>query len=64
VAFYLNILATEFLGFDSARQTLRTLEFFWAKRYELVYRVGGGGLFMPQHIAPLRMANMLRGQRS
>lgn len=38
LAFYLNILATEFLSFDGARQTLRTLEFLWAKRYELIYR--------------------------
>lgn len=39
LAFYLNIVATEFLGFDSVRQTTRTLEFFWAKRHELAYRV-------------------------
>jgi len=39
LAFYLNIMATEFLGFNGVRQTLRTLEFLWAKRHELVYRL-------------------------
>jgi hypothetical protein len=39
LAFYLNILATEFLRFDSLRQTVRSAEFFWGKRYELAYRM-------------------------
>lgn len=39
LAFYLNILSTEFLSFGSMRQTRRTIEFLWAKRRELVYRV-------------------------
>jgi hypothetical protein len=47
--FYLNIMATEFLGFDSARQTLRTLEFLWAKRYELVDRVWSRRVYPTTH---------------
>jgi UDP-MurNAc hydroxylase len=39
LAFYLNILSTEFLSFDSMRDTRRTIEFLWAKRRELGYRV-------------------------
>jgi UDP-MurNAc hydroxylase len=39
LAFYLNILATEFLRFDSLRQTVRSAEFFWGKRHELAYRM-------------------------
>jgi UDP-MurNAc hydroxylase len=39
LAFYLNILSTEFLRFGSMHQTRRTIEFLWAKRRELVYRV-------------------------
>lgn len=49
LAFYLNILATEFLSLDSARQTLRTLEFLWAKRYELVYRVWSRSIYPRTH---------------
>jgi UDP-MurNAc hydroxylase len=41
LAFYLNILATEFLNFSSTHQTLRTLEFLWGKRHELSYRIWG-----------------------
>jgi UDP-MurNAc hydroxylase len=37
--FYLNILSTEFLNFGSARQAGRTVEFLWAKRRELCYRM-------------------------
>jgi UDP-MurNAc hydroxylase len=43
LAFYLNILATEFVGFGSMRQTIRTLQFFWVKRRELAYRVWDKG---------------------
>jgi len=39
LAFYLNILATEFLNFGGLRQAGRTLEFLWAKRRELGYRM-------------------------
>jgi hypothetical protein len=39
LAFYLNILSTEFLSFGSVHQTRRTIEFLWAKRRELAYRV-------------------------
>jgi hypothetical protein len=39
LAFYLNLLATECLCFRSIHQTKRTLEFLWAKRWELVYRL-------------------------
>jgi UDP-MurNAc hydroxylase len=39
LAFYLNLLATECVSFDSTRHALRTLEFFWAKRHELTYRL-------------------------
>jgi len=39
LAFYLNLLATECLCFGSVGQTKRTLEFLWAKRCELSYRM-------------------------
>ncbi len=39
LVFYLNILSTEFLNFGSARQAGRTVEFLWAKRRELFYRM-------------------------
>jgi hypothetical protein len=39
LTFYLNILSTEFLNFGSARQAGRTVEFLWAKRRELCYRM-------------------------
>ena len=60
LAFYLNIMATEFLGFSGFRQTARTLEFFWAKRCELAYRLWGSRTRLtmnrpaadPQHVAP------------
>jgi UDP-MurNAc hydroxylase len=39
LAFYLNCLSTELLSFGSMRQTRRTIEFLWAKRRELAYRV-------------------------
>jgi UDP-MurNAc hydroxylase len=39
LAFYLNVLSTEFLGFGNMHQTRRTVEFLWAKRRELAYRV-------------------------
>ncbi|WP_245632365.1 hypothetical protein [Edaphobacter aggregans] len=39
LAFYLNILSTEFLNFGNVRQAKRTLEFIWAKRRELCYRM-------------------------
>jgi UDP-MurNAc hydroxylase len=38
LAFYLNLLSTECLNFESVNQTKRTLEFLWAKRHELAYR--------------------------
>ena len=41
MAFYLNLLATELLPLRGVRQILRTLEFFWAKRAELTYRIKG-----------------------
>jgi len=41
LAFYFNILATECLNFASMRHTGRTVEFLWAKRHELVYRMWG-----------------------
>lgn len=41
LAFYLNILSTEFLNFASVRQAERTVEFLWAKRRELRYRLWG-----------------------
>jgi hypothetical protein len=42
LAFYLNILATESLNFGGLRQAGRTLEFLWAKRRELGYRMWVG----------------------
>jgi hypothetical protein len=39
LAFYLNILSTECLSFGSTHQRRRTVEFLWAKRRELAYRV-------------------------
>jgi UDP-MurNAc hydroxylase len=39
LAFYLNLLATECLSFSSIGQARRTLEFLWAKRCELSYRL-------------------------
>ena len=39
LVFYLNILSTEFLNFSSVRQAWRTVEFLWAKRRELCYRM-------------------------
>jgi UDP-MurNAc hydroxylase len=42
LAFYLNLLATEFVSFGSARQGFRTVEFLWGKRHELAYRMWGG----------------------
>jgi hypothetical protein len=39
LVFYLNILSTEFLNFGSVRQAGRTVEFLWAKRHELCYRM-------------------------
>jgi hypothetical protein len=39
LAFYLNLLATECLSFKGIHQTRRTLEFLWAKRCELAYRL-------------------------
>ena len=41
LAFYLNLLATEFVNLSSARQAIRTLEFLWAKRHELACRIWG-----------------------
>ncbi len=37
--FYLNLLATGCLSFASMREAARTLEFLWAKRRELPYRI-------------------------
>jgi hypothetical protein len=39
LAFYLNLLSTECVRFDNAHQTLRTIEFLWAKRHEVRHRV-------------------------
>ena len=39
LAFYLNLLATECLSFSDVGQARRTLEFLWAKRCELSYRL-------------------------
>lgn len=39
LAFYLNLLATECVRFDNARQALRTMDFFWEKRHELESRI-------------------------
>jgi UDP-MurNAc hydroxylase len=39
LVFYLNILATGWLSFDSMRHAARTVEFLWAKRRELGYRI-------------------------
>jgi hypothetical protein len=39
LTFYLNLLATECLDFRSIHQTKRTLEFLWAKRSELAFRL-------------------------
>jgi hypothetical protein len=41
LVFYLNILSTEFLNFGSVGQAGRTVEFLWAKRRELCYRMLG-----------------------
>jgi hypothetical protein len=35
LAFYLNAVNSDFLNFRSARQSMRTLAFLWAKRYEI-----------------------------
>jgi len=39
LAVYLNILSTEVLPLGSPRQVGRALEFFWAKRCEIIYRL-------------------------
>jgi hypothetical protein len=39
IAFYLNLLGTELLSVQSCRQVLRTTEFFWKKRREIVSRL-------------------------
>jgi hypothetical protein len=39
LVFYLNILSTEFVNFSSVPQAGRTVEFLWAKRRELCYRM-------------------------
>jgi UDP-MurNAc hydroxylase len=39
LAFYLNVLSTEFLDFGSIRGIKRTAAFLWAKRHELLGRV-------------------------
>jgi hypothetical protein len=39
LAFYLNAANSDFLNFRSARQSMRTLAFFWAKRHELGARI-------------------------
>ncbi len=39
IAFYLNALSTEFLDFRGLQQSLRTLQFLWGKRYEVVARI-------------------------
>ena len=36
-----NALSTDLLGFDSAVRAARTVEFFWSKKYELLYRFVG-----------------------
>jgi UDP-MurNAc hydroxylase len=36
-----NALSTDLLGFDSAVRAARTVEFFWCKKYELLYRFVG-----------------------
>ena len=41
LAFCLNILATGWLSFANMRQAGRTVEFLWAKRRELPYRIWG-----------------------
>ena len=41
LAFYLNILATGCINFGSMHHSARTVEFLWAKRHELPYRVWG-----------------------
>jgi hypothetical protein len=39
LAFYLNVLSTEFINLGDVRQAKRTLAFLWAKRHELSNRV-------------------------
>lgn len=39
LAFYLNAVNSDFLNFRSARQSMRTLAFLWAKRHELGARI-------------------------
>ena len=39
LAFYLNAGNSDFLNFGSARQSMRTLAFLWAKRYEIAARI-------------------------
>jgi UDP-MurNAc hydroxylase len=39
LAFYLNVLSTEFVNLGGVRQAKRTLAFLWAKRHELSNRV-------------------------
>lgn len=39
LAFYLNILSTEFLNFGGLREAKRTIAFLWAKRHELSNRL-------------------------
>lgn len=40
LAFYLNILSTDCVNFNSVSQARRTVEFLWVKRHELGYRLG------------------------
>jgi hypothetical protein len=39
LAFYLNAVNSDFLNFRSARQSMRTLAFLWAKRHEIAARI-------------------------
>lgn len=39
IAFYLNVLASEYLDFRGFAQSLRTLRFLWSKRVEIVERL-------------------------
>jgi UDP-MurNAc hydroxylase len=46
LAFYLNIVSTEFVNVSNLNQAGRTLEFLWAKRHELL---GRGAMHFTRH---------------
>jgi UDP-MurNAc hydroxylase len=64
LAFYLNLLSTEFLDFRGLSQALRTLRFLWCKRKEIVYRGVENLKSMRRHHLPhMQPGSELRSSR-